>query len=124
MVLRRLWDAFHCRDFRKDFPEQTGFIKQPKAAASRAFGKELGEFLADAFGGDYANFGSMFADGPKGCGLNGVAEARCEADRAKHAEFVFREAAVGVADGADDVGLKIFLAADEIEDFPGVVAHE
>ena len=66
----------------------------------------------------------MFADGSVGRGFHGVAEARGEADCAEHTKFVFGETAGRFADGADDFGGEISAAADEIEDFAGVVAHE
>ena len=66
----------------------------------------------------------MFADGSEGCGFDGVAEARGEADGAQHAEFVFGETAGRFADGADNSGGKIGATTDEVEDFADVVAHE
>ena len=42
-------------------------------------------------------------------------EAGGEADGPEHAEFVFGEAEVGVADGADDAGGEVFAAVDEVE---------
>ena len=66
----------------------------------------------------------MFADGSEGCWFDGVAEARGEADSAEHAEFVFGETAGSIADGADDSFSEIGAAADKVENFTGVVAHE
>src|SRR5580704_86460 len=124
MVLRRLVDAVHCRQFGKDFLEQAGFIQKLKTGAGGTLGEQFGKLLADALSGDNPNFGGMFTDSPKGSRLNGVAEASGKADCPKHAEFVFPKAAVGVANSADDMGLEILLACDEIEDFSGVVAHQ
>ena len=61
---------------------------------------------------------------PKCCGFDLESEARCEAYRAHHAEFVFRKTPVGLADGADDFGLEVGPPAHEIEHFPRVVRHQ
>ncbi len=53
------------------------------------------------------------------CRLDLIIEAGCEADGAKHAEFVFGKTTLRVADGADDSGIEIGAAADEIEDLVG-----
>jgi hypothetical protein len=66
----------------------------------------------------------VLADGDEGRGFNRVAEARGEADGAEHAEFVFGETVRRLAYGADDSGGEIGAAADEVEDFPSVMAHE
>jgi len=47
-----------------------------------------------------------------------------KANRAKHAQFILGEAAFGIADGADEPSVKILLAADVVEDLPGIVAHQ
>jgi len=70
------------------------------------------------------DFASVFEDSAEGFGLDGVPEACGEADGAEHAEFVFGEAPGRLADGPDDFGGEIGAAADEVEDFAGVVAHE
>ena len=60
--------------------------------------------------------GGEVANGGERVGLDGVAEARGEADGAQQAELVFVEAAVGIADGADDAGVEIGEAVDVIEE--------
>jgi hypothetical protein len=122
--LGRLRHAFHGGNFREQFGEEAEFVEEFEAAAGVAFSKELGEFFADAFGGDNVDFIRVQADGGEGCGFDGVVEARGEADGAEHAEFVFGEAPGGLADGADDSGGEIGASADEVENFAGVVAHE
>ena len=107
-----------------NFGEQAEFVEKFEGTAGGAFGEQLGEFFADALGGDNTDFAGVFADGGEGCGFDGVAEARGEADGAEHAEFVFGETAGRLADGANDSGGEIVAAADEVEDFAGVVAHE
>ncbi len=70
------------------------------------------------------NFRGVFLNGGEGGGFDGVVEARGKANRAQHAQFVFGETPFGIADGADEPSLKIVLAADIIEDFSGIVAHQ
>ena len=48
-------------------------------------------------------------------GFNLESEARSEADSAEHAQMVFREALLGVTDGAQSAGIEIGDAAAEIE---------
>ena len=49
--------------------------------------------------------------------LDGVSEAGGKAHRAQHAEFVFGEAQLGIADGANDFGFEVLAPADEIQHF-------
>ena len=59
-------------------------------------------------------FGGEAADGGGGAGVELEAEAGGEADAADHAEVVFFEAGVGLADGAHDAGVEVGQAADKI----------
>ena len=122
--LRGLGDAFHGGDFGKQFAEKAEFVEEFETTAGGSFGKEFGEFFANALGGNDVDFAGVFADGGKSCGFDGVAKARGEADGAQHAELVFGEAARRLADGADGFGGKIGAAADEVEDFASVVTHQ
>jgi hypothetical protein len=70
------------------------------------------------------DFARVFADGGEGFGLDGVPEASGKADGAEHAKFVFGETPGRLTDGADDFAGEIGVAADEVKDFAGVVAHE
>ena len=124
VVLRGLRDAFHGGDFREELGEKIEFIEELEAAAGGAFGEGLGEFLADALGRDDMNFVGVLANSSEGCGFDGVAEARGKTGSAEHAELVFGEAVGGFPDGANDSGGEVGTAADEVEDFIGVVAHE
>ena len=124
MELRGLRDAFHGGDFGEQFGEEAEFVQEFEAAAGGTFGKEFGELFADAFRGNDLDFVRVFTDGGESLGFDDVAEARGEADGAKHAEFVFGETAGRLTDGSDDSGGEIGAAADEVEDFARVVAHE
>ena len=55
----------------------------------------------------------------KRVGVDREIESGGEADGAEHAEFVFAKPQAGVADGADDVGFEVFLAADVVDDLFG-----
>src|SRR5580693_2599383 len=117
MKLRRLFDAFHARDFRQDFGEQFGFVEKLEAAAGGAFGEDFGQFVADAFGGNLENIGGEFRDRDESAALDCIAETRGKSHGANHAQLVFAEAIFGISDGANDSGAQIFLATYEIEDF-------
>ena len=66
----------------------------------------------------------QIADGFESDAVDGKSETRSETHRAHHAKFVFREAAAGLADGANDSSFEVRLAADEVEHFAGIVAHQ
>ena len=57
-------------------------------------------------------------------GFDFEAKARGEAHCAHHAEFIFCEAPVRLADSSNHVRLEISLPADVVEHFAGVVAHQ
>ena len=97
--------------------KQAGVVEQFEATACRAFGEELGQFVANALGGDDMDFRGVLLNGGEGVWFDGVAEASGEANGAEHAQFVFGEPALGIANGADDACLQVRLAADIIEDF-------
>ncbi len=115
MVFGRLCDAFHLFDLGQDFVQQPGGIEQEKSFAGMAFGEHAGEFVTHALARDLMDLCSKFADSGEGSGLDGVAEAGREAHGAQHAEFVFGEATNGIADGANDAGFEVSLAADEVK---------
>jgi len=52
-------------------------------------------------------------------GIDPVVEARGETHGSEHAQLVFGEAAVGIADGAHDSGCEVVTPADEVEDLVG-----
>src|SRR5438309_3439757 len=59
------------------------------------------------------------------CGwLDAVVETSREAYGAEHAQLIFRKSQRGVADGTDEVGVKVLAAADKIQDFPGNRIHQ
>ena len=117
MELRRLFDALHARDFRQDFGEQFGFVEKLEATARGAFGKDLGQLVANALGGNLENIRGKFRDRHERAALDCIAETRGKSHGANHAQLVFAEAIFGISDGANDSGAQIFLAADEIENF-------
>ena len=124
MKLRRLRNTLQGGDFRENFGEEAPFVQKLEGAPGRPFREQLRKFFANALGGHDQNFAGVLADGGKGYGFDCVTEARGKADGAEHAEFVFGKTAGRLADGADDFGGEIGAAADEVEDFVGVVAHE
>ena len=116
VVLGGLGDAFEAGDLGEDVGEEAEGVEELEAAAGAAFGEDAGELVADALGGDYGDVGGMALDGAGGAGLDREVETSGEADGAEHAQLVFGEAEVGVADGADEVVGEVGLAVDEIEE--------
>ncbi len=54
-----------------------------------------------------------------GCGGEFVIETCGETHGSEHAQFVFRETALRIADGADESGFQVFASTDEIQNFVG-----
>src|SRR5260370_24014591 len=65
------------------------------------------------------NLRRQFADRGESLGLNGVAEASCEADWAQQAQLVLGESLMRLADGADHSALEVFASADEVQHLRG-----
>ena len=123
MKLRRLLDAFHRADFRKNLLEQPGFIQQFERPPGCTFGKHSCKFVAKALGRNLRYFGGVAANGAKSFGFDFESEARGESHRAHHAEFVFLETAIRLADGANDFRFEVGLSPDVVQHFAAVVAH-
>jgi hypothetical protein len=122
VVLGRLGHVVQLRDFGQDLLEEAGAVEEFEGAAGVAFREHTGEFVADAFAADLIDGVSELADGALGFGIDGEVEARGKADGAEHAQLVFFKTAMRLADGADDAGAEIALAADVIENSGGEIA--
>jgi len=57
-------------------------------------------------------------------GIDPVVESARRNARSEHAQLVFGEAAVGIADGAHDSGCELSHAADEVEDLVARMAGD
>lgn len=99
-------------------PEAGGGKELPDEGEAGA-GEDAAHFVVDAFGGDAADAVGVSRKGGEGGGLDGEAEAGGETDGAEEAEVIFGEAGGGVADGADEAGFEVGLAAVEIESVAG-----
>ncbi len=119
VVLGRLSDPAQGGNFGQNMNQQAGFFEEAEAVLSVALGEDAGEFVADAFGGNASNRGSLGGDGGAGVGVKGEAEASRKTDGAEKAEMVFAKAKGGVANGADEAAGEIVAAANEVEDFAG-----
>src|SRR5258708_8980496 len=122
MIWRRLLDAFHRSDFRKNLLEEPGFVQRFERPPGRAFGEKFGEFFAEALWGNLVDLADVAAYRPKRFGFDFESETRGESHRAHHAEFVFCKTAVGLADGFNCFRFEGSLAAHEIQHFSPVVA--
>src|SRR5271165_791078 len=124
MIFGGLVNPFQLRDLWQQFPQKASFLEQFEAAARGAFGEQLAELIADAFGRDRMNFRRIFSDGRKGFWIKGVTKARGEAHRTQHAKPVFGETAIGFADRANNPTEEVGATADVVQDFTGRVLHE
>src|SRR5512135_2115967 len=80
-----------------------------------ALGEHLGQFLALSLAAYLENFRSQAPDSGESLRVDVVLESRRESDGPHHAELVFAETTLGVADAANEAPLKILLAADVVE---------
>ena len=117
MKLRRLLDALHPRDFGQKLGQQPRFVEQLEAAARGAFGEQLGEFVAQALGGNLVDFRRELDDRAEGARFDRVAEPRGEAHGAHHAQLVFPKRCSGRPMARMIPGAEIVAPADEIEHF-------
>ena len=121
MELRRLFDAYHGRDFGQKPPKQAA-VEQRLQGLSRVDGgaERLEQLVADALGADLGDVGRGFDDGGPGVRLDGELQRRRETHRAQHAEAVLGKAPPRVADGADDPSGKVGTAAYIVGDLAGI----
>src|SRR5882672_6608739 len=70
------------------------------------------------------NHSDVFANRAECFRFNFKTESRCKAHRAQHAQLVFFETSPWFSNRANDSRLQIRAAADEIENFAGVVPHQ
>src|SRR5579885_198708 len=115
MEFRRLLDAFNRGDFRQYVIQQPGLIEKLDPAPGPAFYQDARQLVPDPFGGYAANQRVKSLNRAERLGLDIEAEPGCEAHCAQHAQMIFAESALRVADSPDDSLLEIAAAADEIE---------
>src|SRR4051794_38453656 len=102
MKLWWLLYALHPRDLRQDAFEQSGRVQQLECAPRVPFGQHFEQFIAYALAAYLLDLGCQSLDRREGFVLDLVAEARGEAHRTQHAQFVFIEAAHRIANRAND----------------------
>src|SRR5579871_1782386 len=117
VILRRLGDALHLFDFRQHLLKQIGLVQKLKGATRMAFSKHFQDLVTHALMAYLMDLRSEFTDGSKGLRFDRVAEAGGKAHGAKHAQLVFREPLMGLADSANDALLQVFASADVVQDF-------
>ena len=106
--------------------EKVEFMELQEHGAQLSESVAFGKFLADPLDRNSGKeFLCMGPDRLLGVRVDLETETAGEAHAADHAEAVFFDPLVGVADSADDFFLQILPAADEIEDFlfEGIVEH-
>ena len=80
-----------------------------------ALGQHLGQLVAHALAADLVDQRRKLLDRRKRQRLDRILKARRKAHRPQHAQLVFLEAALCIADCAHDPGLQIVAAADKIQ---------
>jgi len=95
---------------------QAGVHEEVEASSAIFMGDDFGEFVGDAFGGNFGEKGGVFFEGGVGGGFDVEARFEGEADGAEESEGVFLKAFGGVADGADEFVVEVGLAVDEVDD--------
>ena len=80
-----------------------------------AFGEHLENLVTDTLVAHLVNLRAQFENGAEGSFVNAVAKAGGEAHRPQHAQLVFHEALAGIADGANDAALQVFVSAYVVE---------
>ena len=96
--------------------EDAGLMGEADGAEGGATNKQALNFLAKARDGGIGKFGGVTADGLEVGGADVKVELSSEADGAHHADGVFAEADVRVANGADAASLEVAKAADVVDD--------
>src|SRR5947207_1189868 len=80
-------------------------------------GQEFYQFIPDALRADGKNFWSIGLKSFKSAGLNFEPELGGEPDCAQHSQVVFSESLFRRADGTNDFGVEILLAANPVMHF-------
>src|SRR5262249_41749880 len=124
MILRRLLDSLHSRDFREYDRKHPGLIEQFEPLAGRAFCKQLGQFVPYSLRRNLLDFPGVPANRRKRGWVDRQSEPRRKAHGSKHAQLVLFEAAFWLPDRPDDSLLKVFLAVNIVEYLAGAMAHE
>ena len=96
--------------------EDAGLMGEADGAEGGATNKQALNFLAKARDGGIGKFGGVTADGLEVGGADVKVELSSEADGAHHADGVFAEADVRVADGADAASFEVTETTDVIND--------
>ena len=96
--------------------EDAGLMGEADGAEGGTTNKKTLNFLTEARNGGIGKFGGVTADGLEVGGADVKVELSSEADGAHHADGVFAEADVRVANGADAASLEVAKAADVVDD--------
>ncbi len=113
--LRRLLHAVHAIDLGQHMHQQARLVEQLESSARMAFRKHLRQFVANALAANLIDLWRQFLNRGEGTWLNDVPEARGEAHRAQHAQLVFAEAQLRLADGSHHALSEIFPPPDKIQ---------
>ena len=115
MEVRGLRGALHGDDLRQNNFQQPAFVQQLEAAPGAAFGQDAGNLLADPFPGNHRDTRRQTLHRGKCRRVDIEFQTGGKPHRADHAQAVFLEARLGIADGAYQAAPKILSAADQID---------
>src|SRR5436305_73720 len=107
MILRRLGDTLHLFDFRQHLLQQFGLVQQLKGTTRMAFRKHFQDFIAHALMAYLMDLRRKFLDGSESLAVDRIAKPGGKAHSTEHAQLVFSESLMSLADGADDPALQI-----------------
>ncbi len=124
MKLRRLLDALHPRNVRKHHGQQSRFLQQLESAPCGAFGQQLGQFIANAFGGNLRNLRGEALRRRHRFRLNLETESRRKPHGPHHAQFIFRETQPRIANRAHNARPQIGAPADIVKHFARRRVHQ
>lgn len=116
--LRRLLLSDHWKNFRDDMFHESELDEFSQGVTGAdAFGEDAREFVFNPFGADFGEVVCVNFDGVARGGVDRKAERVSKAYGAQHAQVIFSEAAVGIADGTDEFFFQVGLSADVINNF-------
>jgi hypothetical protein len=115
MEIRGLIASFQRFHLRENHAEESALIKEIKSPEAIRGEQNLAEFVADPLRADRMNLGSQLKEGAPGSRINGESESGCEADGTEQAELILGKALGGIANGPDEMILKIISSSHIIE---------
>ena len=116
MKFRWLCDPLHGRDLRQDVTKHAAFIQQQKRFVPLALGQHAGQLIAYPLSRDQSNLVRQYFDGLECARVDDVAEAGGKPHRPQHAQLVFREAKLRIANRPNHSRSQVFPSPNKVQD--------